>query len=149
MKCGEYKLNIGSGRRVFDEEDICIDSLDFSKEHKHFVKADLEEAHLPFCDSSCVSIAARNILEHIHNLIPLLNECHRVLRADGEMYIEVPFWASKKAYQDPTHCRFFDEYTFNHYFTDGHYGILKWKIKKMRRKLKHNDIICVIMSPVK
>jgi len=41
---------------------------------------DLEEAQLPFPDNSVSAVNADQLLEHINNLIPLMNEIYRVCR---------------------------------------------------------------------
>lgn len=68
-------------------------------------------------DNSVDEILAKHVLEHIHNLIPLMDECHDALKIDGKMIIKVPnAYHIRAAWSDPTHCRAFVAETFD-YFT--------------------------------
>jgi len=71
---------------------------------------------LPFLDNEVEEVLATHALEHIHNLIPLMNEIYRILKPGGIFKIRVPHSGSKEAFQDPTHVRFFNENSWQ-YFT--------------------------------
>jgi len=128
----EYKLIIGCGNQK-DEGWISIDKADYG----HNIVRDLRRG-LPFCDDSVSEIRAESVLEHIcdnDDYIFVMNECLRVLKNEGTMYILVPHWRGRSAYKDPTHCRFFDEKTFCYLEkeNDWHYGFDKrWKIESMK-----------------
>ena len=77
------------------------------------LQVDLEEAQLPYEDGEIDEIRAKDVMEHIRNFIPLLNECWRVLKVEGEIYIEVPRHDSAEAVIDPTHVRLFHWNTFD------------------------------------
>lgn len=55
-----------------------------------FFRGDLEEAELPFADNIFDLINFSNVLEHIHNRIPLLQDLKRVKKKDGYAIISVP-----------------------------------------------------------
>ena len=78
------------------------------------VVADLD-AGLPFADRSLDVINACHVLEHIRNLIQLMNECWRVLNDDGFMMAAVPIFPSDAAVGPPDHVRFFTATTFMHF----------------------------------
>ena len=111
------------------------------------VTVDLEDGHLPFDTDSVAEIRAHHILEHITALIPLMNECHRVLCPEGMMCIEVPRYPSFTCFVDPTHVRVFTDVTFE-YFTKAlsyfNYGMLPWVIE---RKETTPDFLRVRMRP--
>jgi SAM-dependent methyltransferase len=75
------------------------------------VVADLE-CGLPFGNDSVDHIFAVHVLEHVVNLIPLMNDIHRVLKADGVLHVMVPYWRHEVAVADPTHVRFFVAQSF-------------------------------------
>ena len=100
------KLNIGCGPSI-KEGYINIDKADFAD-----LQLDLEDAVLPFSDNSISEIIAEQVLEHIHNFIPLMNELHRVLKPMGSLKITVPHVPYLEAFQDPTHVRFFTDRSF-------------------------------------
>jgi predicted SAM-dependent methyltransferase len=106
---------------------------------------DLEQVPLPLPDECCDEIVSSHTLEHITNLIPLMNECHRLLKPSGVFRATVPqvcdgtgTWHAS-AFQDPTHVRFFVPATWL-YFIEDHplyhfgriYGIRPWKLIAFR-----------------
>lgn len=63
---------------------------------------------LPFPDESIESIVTHHFLEHLGaGFLPLMEECHRVLRPGGIMRIIVPVFPSRTAVEDPDHKRWF------------------------------------------
>jgi SAM-dependent methyltransferase len=80
--------------------------------------ADLE-AGLPLADNSVDQVYAVHVLEHVHNLIALLNAIHRVLKPTGVLHVLVPNWGFVNAVADPTHVRFFSSQTFKAFCRDG------------------------------
>jgi SAM-dependent methyltransferase len=74
------------------------------------VVADLSRG-LPFADAVVDRIYAVHVLEHLPDYLPLLAECHRVLRPDGVLHVMAPWWRHVNAVADPTHLRFFDVQT--------------------------------------
>jgi SAM-dependent methyltransferase len=79
------------------------------------VVARLGERHLPFRDASARTVYALNVLEHLEDLPAAMAEIRRVLRPDGRLIVEVPYYTSVSAYADPTHRRWFTYTTFEHF----------------------------------
>ena len=73
--------------------------------------ADIERG-IPLRADSCEAILCDNLLEHMRDLIPVMNEIWRVARHGAAIEIIVPYYLWAGAYQDPTHVRFFTEKTF-------------------------------------
>lgn len=153
MICGEYKLDLGCGpdkREGF----IGLDLHDYSSIHPvgEFRVANFESGVLPFCDNSAVALLADSVLEHLHNLIPFMNDCWRVLKKDGTFEVIVPRGGSETSFKDPTHVRFFMEKTFL-YFTKGkrqdNYGIKPWIIKEQGKRGDTDAEITMILTPDK
>lgn len=145
VACGYYKIDIGSGRET-REGFIGIDKEAYGQN----IVRDLEKG-LPFCDNSCIEIQAWSIFEHIKDLVFVMNECHRVLKTDGFMYMVVPHWSTAGAYRDPTHCRFFDEGTVEYF--EGkkpyHYGFLKWNILEQEHTKGKRETLRWKLAPIK
>jgi len=88
-------------------------------------------------------IVADNLLEHIDNLVGLMNDCHEALAERGRMHIVVPNAKDPvAAWADPTHKRAFVSDTFT-YFDASHerwaqygkgYGIKPWKVVYVREE---------------
>ncbi|HET9657395.1 MAG TPA: methyltransferase domain-containing protein [Kineosporiaceae bacterium] len=74
------------------------------------VVADLARG-IPVADAAVDRVYAVHVLEHLPDYLPLLAECHRVLRPDGVLHLLSPWWRHVNAVADPTHLRFFDVQT--------------------------------------
>ena len=148
------KLDIGAGK-LREEGWTTLDCAAISNPD---ILSDLEEA-LPLEDNSVEAMRAFHVLEHITRLIPLMNECHRVIQPFGYFQIRVPIWPSIAAVIDPTHVRQFAMGTF-HYWEAGHalhedfgtlYGILPWKV--LQQPTRHSDgenmEVFIVLQPVK
>lgn len=59
----------------------------------------------PFPTDSVSTIYCSHTLEHLHDYAAFFKEAHRVLRADGNLQIRVPYGGHKAAYWDLTHVR--------------------------------------------
>jgi SAM-dependent methyltransferase len=128
------KLNLGCGDHI-EEGYINIDiAADCD------LKLDLEKAKLPFENESVDEIYAGQIMEHINNFIPLMNECHRVLKSGsgihgtGKLIIEVPCYPAPECFSDPTHVRVFTQKSFDYFdkrsdlWKRHDYGIEPWSM---------------------
>jgi SAM-dependent methyltransferase len=99
LGCGEqpqYPENIGVDRRATKAV---------------AVRADLARGALPFASDTVDRIYAVHLLEHLIDYLPLLAECHRVLRTDGILHVMCPWWRHVNAAADPTHLRMVDVQT--------------------------------------
>lgn len=130
METKELKINLGSGRkRLEDYQNLdCTQIVDGRGVSLVDVVIDLEKESLPYEDNSAIEILADNVLEHVDNLIGVLNECWRVLDADGVLVGCVPIAGTEYDFKDPTHKRHFTRDTFS-YFT----GVALWDESKPSR----------------
>ncbi|CAO5184360.1 Glycosyltransferase [Frankia sp. AiPs1] len=71
-------------------------------------------------DGSVGVIRAVDFLEHVPAKIPLINELYRLLAPGGMLLSLTPSSDGRGAYQDPTHCAFYNENSF-WYYTDDQY----------------------------
>ncbi|HUU28468.1 MAG TPA: class I SAM-dependent methyltransferase [archaeon] len=106
-------INLGCGKRKAPDE-IGVDRY---PESSADVLADLSD-NLPFADNVAGKVICIHVLEHVPDLVRLIEEIHRILLPGGRLSIEVPYFAHPDAYRDPTHCRFFTWESFD-YFVDG------------------------------
>lgn len=108
---GGVRLNLGCGRNIVPG----WINIDRAPGPGVDVVTDLERGELWTTlgtrapANSVDTILACHVLEHIHYLIPLLRECHRVLRPGGHLVVLVPHLGSDDAWEDPTHVRAFSE----------------------------------------
>lgn len=70
------------------------------------------ERGLPFETASVDHVYAIHFLEHVQDLLGVMNEIHRVLKGGGILHVMVPNWQFVNAVADPTHVRFFHPQTF-------------------------------------
>lgn len=88
------------------------------------VVADLRHG-LPFCSGVLDRVYAVHVLEHIVDLVPVMNELHRVIADDGVLHVLTPHWRSVTAVADPTHVKYLDVQTFK-WFCTPHPGAALW-----------------------
>jgi SAM-dependent methyltransferase len=81
------------------------------------IQCDLSCGKLPFETGSVGFIRAVDFLEHIPigRVVPLMNEIHRILAPGGFFYSLTPSTDGRGAFQDPTHCSFWNSNSFWYY----------------------------------
>jgi len=72
-------------------------------------------------DSSVGVVRAVDFLEHVPDKIGVFNELYRVLVHGGLLLSLTPSTDGRGAFQDPTHCAYYNENSF-WYFTDAEYA---------------------------
>ncbi len=100
-------LDLGCGRTKQYPENIGMDckpapAVDVVADLRNGVPAETASADAVFCV---------HVLEHLVDFLPLVDECHRVLRPDGVLHIISPWWRYVNAVADPTHVRYLDVQT--------------------------------------
>jgi len=105
------RLNIGAGT------DILPGWINHDVAPLHGIDCvhDLNVRPWPWDSGSVSEIKIYDVLEHLDELIPSIEEIWRILAPGGICRISVPYWNSWCAAADPTHKRAFHEITF-HFF---------------------------------
>jgi len=130
-------LDIGCGKNKYKSENKKdkIIGLDIVKLPGVDVVHDLEKFPWPFKDNEFDIIIANHILEHLSNTVRVMEEIWRISKPDAIIKINVPYFTSPGAFQDPTHKRFFTLRTFD-YFTNesglNYYSKARFKILKKK-----------------
>jgi SAM-dependent methyltransferase len=70
---------------------------------------------LPFRNGSIDFLRAFNHLEHLSDVVAVMEEIHRVLAPGGTAEITVPHFSNPHYYSDPTHVRPFGLYSFDYF----------------------------------
>lgn len=104
-------LDIGCGKR---KRPGAI-GVDINPESNADVIHDLNEFPYPFGNSSFDEIYADNVLEHVDDVIKVMEELLRICRPHGMIKIIVPFFRGKWAFIDPTHKHFFTVDSFSYF----------------------------------
>jgi len=114
------KLHLGCGK---DLKEGYV-NLDYTKDNGADIDFDLDSCRihrLPFEDNSVMEIFAAHVLEHITDILPLMQELYRVAMNNCLFRIHVPAGHHDCALEDPTHVRFFTHNSF-FYFSQGAYA---------------------------
>ncbi len=98
---------------------------------------DLTKVPYPAEDKSISRIITKHTLEHLDwkDVIRLMNECHRILKNDGEMEIFVPLFPSETAVDDPDHKTMFTTETFGRFEPENEFAYEIGVVGFWRRKL--------------
>jgi len=76
---------------------------------------DLNKSPYPFEDSSFDEIYVDNVIEHLDNVIGVMEELYRISKPDALIKIDVPYFRAKWAFIDPTHRHFFTTESFSYF----------------------------------
>jgi len=68
---------------------------------------DLNDIPYPIKDSEFHEIYLDNVLEHLDNVIEVMQEIHRIGKPEALVKIIVPYFRSRFAFVDPTHKHYF------------------------------------------
>lgn len=80
---------------------------------------DLNITPYPLEESTFDEIFADNVIEHLEDIVNVMEEIHRISKPDGIIVIKVPYFRSRYAYIDPTHKHYFTVDSFS-YFDPNH-----------------------------
>lgn len=123
------RLELGSGG-VYREGFYGLDLLPLQGVD---IVADLN-SHLNLIPSNSVSeIVSHHCLEHVSNIMGLMEEIHRIVKPGGWIKITVPHFSNPYYYSDPTHRTFFGLYTM-YYFASLEYQTLNRKVPSFYSK---------------
>jgi hypothetical protein len=120
--CSDHKMpgSVGMDKRALPGVDIVWNA---------------EQTPWPLPDECCWRILASHVWEHLDpsKMIYIMNECHRIMKVQGQLCLAMPYPGSPRFWQDPTHRHAWNEAT-PLYFTPGHglyevYRPKPWKLE--------------------
>lgn len=82
----------------------------------------------PFADRTFDLVFLNHALEHVGDVVAVMEEIHRVLRPGGRAVIQVPYFRCIDAYNDPTHTHFFTHGTLDYFLQES--GLSKYHYSK-------------------
>ena len=120
----EKILDIGCGRNKIPG----ALGLDIDPEaHPDFLH-DLNIHPYPVKDNEFDKIYAKHVIEHVLDPLKFLQECYRILKPAGSIFIETPHFSSRVAYSEADHKRFFSYFMFNSLLSKTKFTKIKQKI---------------------
>ena len=92
--------------------------VDFNERTSADIIHNLNIFPYPFEDSSFDEIYLDNTLEHLDDVLGVMEEVHRICKPGGIVKVIVPYFRSTWAYIDPTHKHFFTVDSFAYFDPD-------------------------------
>ena len=128
--------------------------VDSNKRHNPNIVHNLNFFPYPFKVNSIDYIFLDNTLEHLDNVIKVMEELYRILKPEGKVKIIFPYFRSIWAYAASTHKHFFTTRVFNYYdhksliYQKYDYTLVKFKIDKQcfNETLKNSVIRSLIVK---
>lgn len=107
----EKMLNLGCGGQRYPN----VIGIDRAKSSAADIVHDLDVFPWPVDDSSIDVVLAFQFLEHVDDIPRLMEEVYRITKNGARIIIEVPYFRSVGAFQDPTHKHFFTTKTMDYF----------------------------------
>lgn len=131
------KLHLGCGNDI-KQDFINLDSVKLPGVD---IVHDLNKFPWPFKQNVFEKIISISTLEHLENLIKVMEEIHRISKNEAIIEIRVPHFSSLGAFKDPTHKIFFSYYSFDYFTDDFNYNFYtKARFKILKRKIIYGKI---------
>lgn len=111
IKNKKKKIHLGAGHEIIPEYEnhdiVPLPGID--------IVHDLNIFPWPWENEIASEVVAIDLIEHLDEFIPTMEEVYRILEDGGILKAKVPYWNSVYRHADPTHKRGFHEFTF-HFF---------------------------------
>lgn len=105
------KLNLGCGKDI----KMGYINLDIVRNKGVDIVHDLNKFPYPFKDNTFNEIVCNNIIEHVDNVIKVMEELHRISKPNAKIRVQVPSFSSKDFFTDPTHKHAFSTLSFQYF----------------------------------
>src|ERR1700722_18034690 len=105
-------LNLGAGKKRRDDA-VNVDLVSATNPELVW---DLNRLPWPLPSNHFREVQANDVIEHLDDLISVMEEIHRVCAPGAVVRITVPHYSCANAFTDPTHRHYFSWFSF-HYFT--------------------------------
>jgi SAM-dependent methyltransferase len=116
----------GEGQRVFPVLDVGCGvnkypgaiGVDRNLNTAADVVANLDYASLPFRDGSFREVRAIHVIEHVAEVLPFMEELHRVLTPGGLAVVVTPHYTDFSSFCDPTHRWHLNSFSLRYFGED-------------------------------
>ncbi len=106
-------IGCGKGKRLIEEAEVI--GVDMDPDSDADIIHDLNQIPWPFDDNEFDEVICQDILEHLDNILPTMQEINRISRHGSTIKIRTPHYSSYYAYNDPTHKHRFGYYIFDRF----------------------------------
>ena len=126
-------LDVGCGNNKTKE----AIGIDISPNTQADIIHNLNKFPYPFNNNEFDKIICNDILEHLDNVITVMEELYRIAKPNAIIKIRVPHFSDNNAYGDLTHKHFFNTQSFDYFTMDKfqHRYSTKIKLKKLNTKI--------------
>ncbi len=111
-------LHLGSGHKYAPE---CV-NVDLVASTKPDIVHNLDVFPWPLPSDHFEEVRAYDVVEHLDNIISVMEEIHRVCRKRAKLKITVPHYSCANAFTDITHRHYFSVNSFNYFTGDNEFG---------------------------
>lgn len=129
-------LDLGCGKRKHEG----AVGIDCEKSSSADIIHDLNKFPYPFKDNTFDLIYCSDILEHLNDVIKVIQELYRISKPGAKIIIGAPHFSSHNAYTDLTHKRSFAVRSFD-FFSIEESSIIKYSHQKARFRIIKKKII--------
>lgn len=144
----KLKINLGCGldiRPGYVNHDLSRHSPGVDVAH------DLTRLPWPWPDHSAEEMLLIDVLEHLPEVVPVIDECWRIMDRGGLLRVRVPHYEHWTAWLDPTHRRPFHPDSFDYFDPETHYGASygfytdrKWRVESKR--VEDGNVVVTLRS---
>jgi 2-polyprenyl-3-methyl-5-hydroxy-6-metoxy-1,4-benzoquinol methylase len=118
--------------------------IDYNKNSDADVIHNLNEFPYPFKDDEFDVLICNSILEHLDDVLRVLEELHRISKPNAIIRGRVPHYSGYCAYADPTHKRSFSYRTFDFFSEQKKTIMLEAQFRILSRRLLLSDLHRII-----
>lgn len=76
---------------------------------------DLNNYPYPFDDNSFDLIYCKDVIEHVREIVPTMEEIHRIGRNGATLHITTPHYSCSNSFTDPTHLHHLGIFSFDYF----------------------------------
>ena len=125
-------LDIGCGHdKITPRKSEKVIGIDIVKQKGVDIVHNLEKK-LPFKDNLIDRIYSNHTFEHVRDAKQLVEECWRITKPGGEIFIRVPHYTSSGMYTDLTHKTFFSSQSLDFYIEGTYLSTMSGYSSKIR-----------------
>lgn len=111
-------LHLGAGKKYHPE----AVSVDLVASTNPDVVHNLDVTPWPLPDGHFREVWAYDVIEHLADVVKVMEEIHRVCADGAVVKITVPHYSCANAFTDPTHRHYFSVASFNYFTGDNEFG---------------------------